>query len=91
MPSKKLNARKGQILFLLSGICSQIDSLTNLIDCYVSNQARSENTQEHLTPSQVFFLRRLSSSLRTIRKVLTSRIKKYRFDSGLITGSNNSE
>lgn len=86
MPSKKLNARKGQILFLLSGIHSQLNSLSNLIDSYLIDQAKSENTVEHLTPAQVFFLERLSSALRAIYKVLNSWVKNYVI-SGLITSS----
>lgn len=86
MPSKKLNARKGQILFLLSGIHSQVITLANLIDRYLLEQAKSENMVEHLTPAQVFFLKRLSSALRTIYKVLNSWVKNYLI-SGLIASS----
>ena len=91
MPSKKLNARKGQILFLLSGICSQVNTLAELIDRYISDQLESENTEEHLTCAQVFFLNRLSGSLRNGHKVLTNWIKEYKSDSGLIKSLNNSE
>jgi len=87
MPSKKLNARKGQILFLLSGIHSQIIMLANLIDRYLLEQAKSENMIEHLTPAQVFFLQRLASSLKSIYKVLTPWIDNYKNNSGLIADS----
>lgn len=87
MPSKKLNARKGQLVFLLSGIHSQINALVNLIDCYVIDQANSKNTEEHLTPAQVFFLQRLASSLKSIYKVLTPWIDNYKHNSGLIADS----
>ncbi len=86
MPSKKLNARKGQILFLLSGIHSQLNSLSNFIDSYLIDQAKSENMAEHLTPAQVFFLRRLSSVLRGIYKVLNPWVKNY-YTSGLTASS----
>lgn len=83
--SKKLNARKGQILFLLSGIHAQILRLTYLIDCYIIDQAKSDNPEEHLTSSQVFFLQRLSGSLKGIYRVLIPRIEAYRsVESGLI-------
>ena len=87
MASKKLNARKGQLLFLLSGIHSQVITLVNLIDRYLVDQAKSENTIEHLTPAQVFFLQRLSSSLKAIYKILASWINNYKHDSGLIVDS----
>lgn len=90
MPSKKLNARKGQILFLLSGIHSQLNSLSNLIDSYLIDQAKSENMAEHLTPAQVFFLERLSGALRAIYKVLNSWVKNYLI-SGLIASSGERE
>ena len=86
MHGKKLNARKGQVLFLLSGIHSQLNTLANLVDRYLLEQAKSENMVEHLTPAQVFFLQRLSSSLKAIYKILTSWIKNYLI-SGLIASS----
>ena len=87
MPNKKLNARKGQLLFLLSGLHSQTITLANLIDRYLLEQAKSENTIEHLTPAQVFFLQRLSSSLKAIYSVLTSWVENYKHNSGLIADS----
>lgn len=81
--SKKLNVRKGQILFVLSGIHAHLGSLMTLITCYIDEQAKSENQEEHLTPAEVFFLQRFRSGLNGLYIVAGNLLDQYR-DSTLI-------
>ena len=81
--SKKLNARKGQIIFLLSGIHSHLGSLISLISVYILEQARSENREEQLTKQEQLFLGSLKSTLEHCFNITGRLINQYQ-DSTLI-------
>lgn len=85
-PSRALNRVKGQLLFFLGGIHSQLEITIYKIDRYISDAFHSENEAEKLTSDEIRTLRRIQYSLEHVMKI-TGRCKDIYQRSSLVNKS----